>query len=125
MAEESRSRSISTYISYVCIYIHVYTQQVQRRIEAFYGGRKPLTVDFRERAIALGKVAGTMTKRETAFSDNELKTANLTHKALACALSPTTAVDTQVLHICICIYIYIYIYIYIHTYIYIYMHMCV
>ena len=69
---------------------------VHKRIEAFYKGRMPLTVDYRERAVAAGKMAGSLSRRETNFTDVELRTAGLCHRALASALDTRATHDTQV-----------------------------
>jgi hypothetical protein len=55
---------------------------VHNKMEAFYHGRRPLTVDYRERAIAVGRIPNTQTRREGGFSDAELRIAALVHRAL-------------------------------------------
>ena len=46
---------------------------VQKKMEAFYSGRTPLKVDYRERALAVGRIAQTPTRREAMFTDTELR----------------------------------------------------
>lgn len=46
---------------------------VQKKLEAFYSGRTPLKVDYRERALAVGRIAHTPTRREAMFTDTELR----------------------------------------------------
>ena len=70
---------------------------VQKKMEAFYSGRTPLTVDYRERALAVGKIAHTPTRREAMFTDTELRTSGVVHRALAPALKKSLVHDTQVL----------------------------
>ncbi len=55
---------------------------VHNKMEAFYHGRRPLTVDYRERAIAVGRIPTTHNRREGAFSDAELRIATLVQRAL-------------------------------------------
>ena len=61
---------------------------VHNKTEAFYHGRRPLTVDYRERAIAVGRIPNTQTRREGGFSDAELRISALVHRAL---VRPTLA----------------------------------